>query len=336
MERVERVATIDERCELCGLTPVIGTLRRSLKLVAESAPMRSLLQRAGRFAASDAPVVIFGESGTGKELVARALHASSTRAAMPFVPVNIAALPPELLESELFGHARGAFTGAHQARQGLFEAAAGGTLFLDEIGEMPAALQAKLLRVLQEGEVRRVGETRAFAVDVRIIYATHRDLAERVQRGDFREDLFYRISVLTLRVPPLRERAADVLPLARQMLDEEGSGKRLSPEAEARLEAHVWPGNVRELDNALRHGVALADGQVIRPEHLPDAIAAGAPRTNITASGGETPRRLSSLADSEREHVLAVLAACDGSVVEAARILEIGRNTLWRKLKSWG
>ena len=180
--------------------------------------MRELFQRAARFAQNDAPVVILGESGTGKEVVARTLHANSPRAEKPFVAVNVAALPDELLESELFGHARGAFTGAHQAKEGLFEAAEGGTLFLDEIGELPLTLQAKLLRALQEGEVRRVGDTRAKEVDVRVVCATHRALAERVRQGQFREDLYYRLKVLSLRVPPLRDRPEDILPLARAFL----------------------------------------------------------------------------------------------------------------------
>jgi len=236
-----------EHCEVCGLLPLAPSLRRSTRIVAESAAMRDLLRRVARFAASDAPVVIGGETGSGKEIVARALHANSDRAARPFVAVNVAALPAELLESELFGHGKGAFTGAASARAGLFEAADGGTLFLDEIGEMPAPLQAKLLRALQDGEIRRVGETAPFAVDVRVVCATHRDLAERVAAGSFREDLYYRLNVLGLHVPPLRERRADVLPLATQFLADAGGARRFTPAAEAALLAHRWPGNVREL-----------------------------------------------------------------------------------------
>jgi len=327
---MERTDTDIGACDVCGLTPVVGTLRRSTRLIAESPAMQEVLVRAGRFAAANAPVVICGESGSGKELVARAIHASSPRGDKPFVAVNVAALPAELLESELFGHARGAFTGAVQAHQGLFEAATGGTLFLDEIGEMPLALQAKLLRVLQDGEVRRVGDTRPFAVDVRIVCATHRNLAELVACGGFREDLYYRISVLTLTVPPLRERKQDIPALARQMLLAEGGSERtLSPEAEAALLAHPWPGNVRELDNVIRHGAALAHGAVIGREHLPQTLGAAAPQRQASV-------RMCTLAEMEREHVLGVLGACGGSVVEAARVLGIGRNTLWRKLKHWG
>src|SRR5690606_15086317 len=184
----------------------------------------------------------------------------------------VAALPSELLESELFGHAKGAFTGATTAKRGLFEEADGGTLFLDEIAEMPASLQAKLLRALADGEIRRVGETRAFAVDARIVCATHRDLAECVRRGTFREDLYYRLRVLTLRVPPLRERREDILPLAERFVPEEGRHARFSPAAVRALTAYAWPGNVRKLANAVKHGLALSEGLVIDVEHLPEEI----------------------------------------------------------------
>ena len=296
--------------------------------------MRTVLERAARFAAAEAPVMILGETGSGKEIVARAIHTSSARRGGPFVAVNVAALPPDLLESELFGHARGAFTGAVAAKRGLFEAADQGTLFLDEIAEMPLVLQAKLLRVLQDGEVRRVGETSAFGVDVRIVCATHRDLSEQVARGAFREDLLYRLKVLTLRVPPLRQRVADVLPLARMFLEVDGcEDLRLSPAASALLESYPWPGNVRELSNAMKHGMALAQRGVIEAEDLPEELHAP-----LRAAPHEAPcetRALRSLAEVEREHVLRVVAACGGSQTEAARVLGIGRNTLWRKLQRY-
>jgi two-component system response regulator HydG len=292
--------------------------------------MRSVLQRAARFAASEAPVVLFGESGTGKEVVARALHGASTRRNRPFVAVNVAALPAELLESELFGHVRGAFTGAATEKRGLFEAADGGTLFLDEIGEMPLALQAKLLRALQDGEVRKLGDTRAFAVDARIVCATHRDLAAYVRREQFREDLYFRLKVLMLKIPPLRERPEDILPLAARFLADEGvPGASFSSEAQRLLVAYAWPGNVRELGNAVKHGVALADSSTIDVEHLPEELTVPA------ASVPPPPTLRRPLAEVEREHVLRVLEACGGSQVEAARVLGIARNTLWRKLRAY-
>lgn len=320
-----------ERCAVCGLSCVIHGIKRSSRIVAEGPAMRVVLRRAARFAAADAPVMILGESGSGKEVVARALHESSPRSAKPFVAVNVAALPADLLESELFGHARGAFTGATTAKVGLFEAAAGGTLFLDEIAEMPLSLQAKLLRALQDGELRRVGETRAFAVDVRIVSATHRDLGQRVADGSFRQDLLFRLRVLTLTVPPLRERREDIAVLAQTFLGEERSeALRLSPAALRVLESYTWPGNVRELQNAIKHGAALAEDGIIDVQHLPEDLVA---RPRTSPNGG--PAELRPLAEIEREHVLRVLEACGGSQVEAARVLGIGRNTLWRKLRSY-
>jgi two-component system response regulator HydG len=330
----------DERCRVCGLSPRIKNARRGSRLVAESASLQAVLKRAALFATADAPVVIFGESGTGKEVVARALHDSGPRAAGPFVAVNVAALPAELLESELFGHARGAFTGAATATLGLFEAANGGSLFLDEIGELPMALQAKLLRALQDGEVRRVGDTRARAVDARIVCATHRDLADRVREGLFREDLYYRLKVLTLRVPSLRDRREDILPLAHRFLADEGcTGAGFTRAAEQALSAYGWPGNVRELMNAVKHGVALARGGAIDLAHLPEELSAAAKPAGRKPAASLVARPsagvLRPLAEVEREHVLRVLEACGGSQVEASRVLGIGRNTLWRKLRQY-
>lgn len=327
MERMEHAP--DSTCDVCGLFPFAPNLRGASRVVAESPAMHELLKRTARFAASEAPVVVLGETGSGKEIVARVLHANGARAERPFVAVNVAALPAELLESELFGHAKGAFTGATQARVGLFEEANGGTLFLDEIGEMPLALQAKLLRALADGEVRRVGETRAFAVDVRIVCATHRDLGELVQRGAFREDLLYRLKVLTLHVPPLRDRTPDILPLARRFLeDERGALLGFTRAAQKRLLAHAWPGNVRELASAVKHGAALAEGEFVDVDDLPDELARpAAPRPTKTT--------MRTLAEVEREHIERVLDACGGSQADAARVLGIGRNTLWRRVRAY-
>ena len=317
------------RCDICGLQTVISSLRSQTPIVAESPAIRATFTRVADFAHADAPVMILGESGTGKEIVARALHANGPRRAAPFVALNVAAVPGELLESELFGHVRGAFTSASQAKQGLLEAASGGTLFLDEIGEMPLPLQAKLLRAVQEGEVRRVGDTRTFGVDVRFVCATHQDLRALVRAGRFREDLYFRLKVLTLRVPPLRERREDVLPLARAfMAQERRPAAGLSPEAEAAFGAYPWPGNVRELGNAVKHGCALARGAPIRLEHLPEELQPG----HRPAAGATSDR----LDDVEQAHVLAVLARCGGSPQAAAERLGIGRTTLWRKLRAWG
>lgn len=345
------------------MVPSVPQLQGDTELVAESEPMHQLLKRVARFARTDAPVVVLGETGTGKELVARVLHLNSPRAARPFVAINVAALPAELLESELFGHGKGAFTGASSMKPGLIETAHQGTLFLDEIGEMPLPLQAKLLRAVQDGEVRRVGENAAFAVDVRVVCATHRDLSRLVAAGTFREDLYYRLKVLSLTVPPLRERRADILPLARHFLRLEcaASRKRAEPssrvqpgprcacigftaEAEQRLTAYAWPGNVRELSSAVRHGAALATGALIGVEDLPDElnvepawVAKGDTADQVRAAPSQRTHEASalrSLAEVEQEHIARVLQAVGGSQTKAAEVLKIGRNTLWRKLRA--
>lgn len=328
MERVDA----DETCEICGLKNVAGSVRRPARAVCESPLMRDLFHRAAHFARSDAPVMVLGESGSGKEIVARVLHANSPRARRPFVAVNVAALPADLLESELFGHVRGAFTGANREKRGLFHAADGGTLFLDEIGDMPMSLQVKLLRALQDGEIRRVGDIQSFAVDVRVVCATHQALPELLHRGRFREDLYYRLKVLSLEVPPLRERKHDILPLAHQFLAQEnGSANRFASDAEEALLAYRWPGNVRELENAVKHGAALATGTTVGRLDLPDDVI----RPSSGACIGSASASLMSLADVERSHILSVVEACSGSMTEAARVLDIGRNTLWRKLKRY-
>jgi two-component system response regulator HydG len=288
--------------------------------------MQRLLARAGVVAPTGSAVLINGETGTGKEVVAKLIHSNSSRQSRPFVAVNVAALPPDLLESELFGHLKGAFTGAIATTNGLLGDAEGGTLLLDEIGEMPQRLQAKLLRFLQEGEVRRVGETRARHLDVRIISATHRDLRALVADGSFREDLYYRLNVVSLVVPPLREREKDVVPLARMFGQRLGvANLRLTAGAARCLARYAWPGNVRQLGSAIEHAVAFAQGEAVDVEHLPEDITSGSAPPAARSV-------LRPLAAVEREHVLAVLAACGNNQVEAARVLGIGRSTLWRKL----
>jgi transcriptional regulator with PAS, ATPase and Fis domain len=296
--------------------------------IAGSQIMRDLTVRAARVSKTDSTIIVLGESGTGKEVLARAIHANSPRRKAAFLAVNVAALPAELLESELFGHARGAFTGAVQAKRGLFEAANGGTLFLDEIGEMPLPLQAKLLRVLQDGEIRRVGETRPFSVDVRILCATHRDLRLAVAEGRFREDLYYRLNVFCLEVPPLRKRIEDILPLAEAFLAKEKHATgRFTGRAEQALRGHSWPGNVRELGNAVKHGAVLSGEDDVDLEHLPRELLEPALKRDTG---------LCTLAEMERQHILRVLQACGGRHAETAKVLGIGRTTLWRKLQDSG
>ena len=320
-------------CRVCRMLPESATGRRCSRLVARSKAMQALLLKSVTVAGTDASVVLRGESGSGKEVVARAMHANSPRAEKAFVAVNCAALPAELLESELFGHTRGAFTGATTARRGLFEEADGGTLLLDEIAEMPLGLQAKLLRALQDGEIRRVGESTPFSVDVRIVCATHQDLGRAVAEKRFREDLYFRLKVFTLVVPALRDRAEDIVPLAEMFLGQEPHAtRRFTRPALDALQAYAWPGNVRELKNAVKHGAVLSRGEHVELAHLPEELAEGGARTPSLA----LPSPSMSLADAERLHIQRVLEACGGHQTEAARVLGIGRTTLWRKLKEHG
>lgn len=318
-------------CKTCRLLPETPAGRKCNRLVSSSQAMKTLLKKAALVANSDVAVVLRGESGSGKEVVARALHANSARRAKPFLAVNCAALPGELLESELFGHVRGAFTGAQNARKGLFETAHGGTLFLDEIAEMPLPLQAKLLRVLQDGELRRVGESEAVHVDVRVVCASHQNLQEYVRERRFREDLYFRLKVFTLVVPPLRTRTEDIPVLAHMFLEQERPGARFTPRALTALLKYAWPGNVRELQNAVKHGAILSQGEPVDLEHLPEELALPS-----IALPPEPDASLLSLADAEKRHILRVLEACGGQQLDTARVLGIGRTTLWRKLKVFG
>ena len=296
--------------------------------------MRRVLDVITRAAAADTAVLLTGESGTGKEVLARVLHARSPRLGHPFLAINCAAIPETLLESQLFGHRRGAFTDARQDRMGLFQEAEGGTVFLDEIGDMPLGLQAKILRVLQEKEVHPLGAPAPIAVDVRIVASTNRDLAALMREGKFREDLYYRLNVISVRVPPLRERPDDLLPLIAHFLEKHGrrlgrEGCKLSTEALQLLQRHAWPGNVRELENAIERALVLSRQGTIGPADLPEGLGC-APASPAVE---EMPR---SVADIERDHILRVLHSVAGNKTAAARLLGLDRKTLYRKLQSYG
>ena len=303
-------------------------------IVGRSLAMRRVLTLAERVAQTDASVLLTGESGSGKERVARYIHARSRRAHASFLPVNCGALPENLLESELFGHVKGAFTGADRDHKGLFEAAAGGTLLLDEVGEIPVAVQVKLLRVLQDREVRRVGATSSRPANVRIIAATNRDLEAMVRERTFRKDLFYRLKVVSIEVPPLRDRKEDILPLARSFVRRDCSIYHcgpctLSAAALDRLLSYSWPGNVRELEHAMERGVVLAEGKPkIEESDLPPEILRHVASTDLDES-------LLPLAEIERRHILRVLERLGGNRRATAAALGIATNTLWRKLRAY-
>jgi two-component system response regulator HydG len=306
-----------------------------LGIVAESGPMRQLVDLARRVAQVDSTILITGESGSGKERIARLVHRESERATGPFIAVNCGAITETLLESELFGHVRGAFTGAIQDRPGLFEAAHGGTLLLDEIGDVSPAMQVKLLRVLQEREIRRVGENRSRRVDVRVLAATHRDLAARVASGDFRKDLYYRLDVVELPVPPLRARREDILPLAVVLHAAAARRMRrkvtaLAPAAADQLLRYPWPGNVRELENAMERAVALARGSRVERDDLPEEVRQAFPSIVIAAG------KVRALAQIEKDYILAALQVNGGNQTRTAAQLQIGLATLYRRLKLYG
>jgi two-component system, NtrC family, response regulator HydG len=302
-------------------------------IIARSEGMQKVIELARRVARVDSTVLITGESGVGKERVARLIHDESSRSARPFVAINCAAVTETLLESELFGHARGAFTGAAGDRAGLFEAAHGGTLFLDEVGEVPQSMQAKLLRVLQEREIRRVGENKSRAVDVRVLAATNRELLAEVDAGRFRNDLYYRLRVVELRVPPLRDRRDDILPLARSFVATTSERMKrklcgLSPKAADQLVRYDWPGNVRELENAIERAVALAASSQIHSDDLPEEVRVALPAVYA-------PGRVRTLDEVEREYIIAALRANGGNRTRTAAQLKIGIATLHRKIKEY-
>ena len=336
-ELLLRVAKAVEKRRLLGEVNLLaGEFRRRYGLehiVGRSSAIQELLERVRRVAATDATVLISGESGTGKELVARALHVASRRGERAFVPVNCAAITETLLESELFGHAKGSFTGATRARRGLFEEANGGTLFIDEIGETAPGFQAKLLRALQEGEIRRVGESTPVQVDVRVIAATNQDLRKAISERRFREDLYYRLAVVPIRIPPLRERREDVPLLAVHFLERfgrrTGSLKTLAADAVARLVEHSWPGNVRELENVIEHSAALCAGGEIRAADV--QIEAHTP---VPGSGART--LAAAVEEAERNAIEAAVIRAGGDLARVARDLGVSATTLWRKMKRLG
>jgi two-component system response regulator AtoC len=328
------------REEVKRLRQAVSELRPFDEMIGESAAMKKMCQVIARVAESDATVLVTGESGTGKELVARALHSRSPRANGPFVAINCAAMPESLLESELFGHVKGAFTDARAARSGLFVKASGGTLFLDEIAEIPLAMQAKLLRALQERVVRPVGGDSELAFDARIVAATNRDLEIEVEEKRFREDLFYRINVVHIQVPPLRTRENDALLLAQAFLQRAQAGSSrvvgIKSAAAERLAAYPWPGNVRELQNCMERAVALAQFDHIGVDDLPERVGQYKPSRVALSLEGADPSTFLPMDEVERRYIAQVLDALGGNKASAARILGMDRRTLYRKLERWG
>ena len=340
----ELLLVIDKALAERALRSKVARLQREVEeryglgnIIARSQSMRDVVALVQRIAGSTASVLVTGESGTGKELIARAIHYNSTRAHGPFVGVNLAAVPEGLIESELFGHKKGAFTDARSDRNGLFVEADGGTIFLDEIGELAPALQAKLLRVLQDHEVRPLGATKNQRVDVRVVAATNKNLETMMAEGSFREDLYYRLNVIHLDLPPLRSRPEDVVPLAEHVLEQLGARQvpprrmRLAPEAQHLLLAYHWPGNVRELMNVLERGVALCQGELISDEDLPPHVRE---KRAVDFLGAAVARRMS-LAELEREFIERVLEDEAGNKTRAAQRLGLDRKTLYRKLDEY-
>ena len=345
----EAVLTTLDRLQLEGgaTVPAAGSERhRYYGFIGSSAAMQAVYAAIDNIAASKATVFVTGESGTGKEVFADAVHRRSGRCEKPFIAINCGAIPRELMESEIFGHVKGAFTGAVGERQGAASMADGGTLFLDEVCELDAALQIKLLRFLQSGAFQKVGGNRLETVDIRIVCATNRDPQAEVAAGRFREDLFYRLHVVPVHLPPLRERAGDIGEIAQHLLsqyaEEEGRGfKRLAPEALARLESHDWPGNVRELQNVIRHVVVLNDGEEATAEMLPLPAGGDGQSASVTVLGAQRDGAAMSgdairpLWEVEKEAIESAIAACGGNISRAAAMLEISASTIYRKKQSW-
>ena len=311
-----------------------------VELLGQSERFQRLLEIVREWAGSDSTILLTGETGTGKDVVARAIQRQSPRRGRPFVVVNCATIPDDLFESELFGHVRGAFSGATSSRKGLCSEADGGTLFLDEVGELPLQVQPQLLRFLETGEVRPIGQNRSVRVDTRVIAATNRNLLHMIRAGEFREDLYYRLNVLPLELPPLRERREDVLPLAEHFLSRFARRlgrpvREIGKKAGLVLRSYDWPGNIRELENVIERAVMLSRGTELRPEHL---FMPGADPTRVPRLGepGQGLGDAIPLTDLERLHILAVLKRCQGSQKQAMQVLGISKSTLWRKLKEYG
>lgn len=363
LQRTKLITTLGNAVQHARTTLQIADLSRRAegghpRIIGQSPPMQRLFGQLDRVAPSEITVLVRGESGTGKELVAQALHESSHRSEGPFVAVNCAAIPESLQESELFGHEKGAFTGAESRREGRFEQAEGGTLFLDEVAELSPSLQASLLRVLQERTYFRVGGSNEQTADVRIVAATHRDLRTMVRSGQFREDLFYRLAVFELQLPPLRARDGDIALLAEGILHEMATRHRrgqviLSPGAEAAILGYAWPGNVRELRNALERATVLCEGGVIQHSDLPadlhaslspnPSVQASAPEVNTAPEGpSQAPASASpaatpaTLYEIEKQSILDALEASNGNLSEVTRRLNIPRSTLYRRLRAYG
>jgi DNA-binding NtrC family response regulator len=337
LERGIQLAALHD--ELQRLKSVVAASERAGDLIGSSPVMARLYGLLSKVAQSDAPVLVTGESGTGKELVARAIHNQGPRSKGPLVAINCAAMPENLLESELFGHVKGAFTDARVAKTGLFESARGGTIFLDEVGELPLGLQPKLLRALQERVIRPIGATKEVEFDARVIAATNRDLETMVEEQRFREDLFFRINVIQVDLPPLRSRAGDILVLAQAFLTRIAARANkvvagFSDEAAAKLVGYSWPGNVRELQNCIERAVALASFDVIEVDDLPDKVRAF--KSNHVILGADDPAELVSLEQLENMYVRRVLDSVAGNKSAAARILKIERKTLHRMLARGG
>jgi DNA-binding NtrC family response regulator len=340
---IDELQLLVERCfEQKELRRENEQLRRAVNdrygfdsIIGRSAQMEGIFEKIRQVAPTRASVLIQGETGTGKELIAKAIHFNSTRRRKPFIAVNCGALSQTLLESELFGHEKGAFTGAIKQRSGRFELAHGGTLFLDEIGETTPELQVRLLRVLQEQEFERVGGSKPVKVDVRIVAATNRDLKKEVEAGRFREDLYYRLNVVRIDLPPLRERQEDIPLLANQFLREfcaeHGKDLTISPKTIAVLQNYHWPGNIRQLRTIMESAVILTSGREIQPRNLPEEV-----RVESAPAGAVRLRVGMSIADAERELIKATLTEYGGNKAKAARVLGLGRKTLYRKLEEYG